>query len=131
MSSSGRLLISSLVFWTNMIMSLFLGKWVYSFLFALLMVTSLVFHSHPSPYTNGIDKVAILFVVCYGAYQLSLHNGTELYVMAIVLSFLSCIGLYFYGYCTQQYCYDPEFGEEYHVLLHFISSLGHHAITFL
>ena len=131
MSSSGRLLISSLVFWTNMIMSLFLGKWVYSFLFALLMVTSLVFHSHPSPYTNGIDKVAILFVVCYGAYQLSLHNGTDLYVMAIGLSFLSCLGLYFYGYCTQQYCYDPEFGEEYHVLLHFISSLGHHAITFL
>ena len=131
MPSSGRLLISSLVFWTNMIVSLFLGKWVYSFLFAVLMVTSLAFHNHPSPYMNCINKIAILFVVCYGAYQLSLHNWNDLYVMAIVLSFLSCIGLYFYGYCTQQYCYDPEFGNEYHVLLHFISSLGHHAITFL
>ena len=126
-----RLVLSSLVFWTNMVMALFIGKETYSMFFALLMVTSLGFHSFPSIYMNRMDKVAILCVVCYGAYQLSLNARNDLYSAAIVLSFLSCIGLYYYGYCTQQYCYDPEFGNEYHVLLHFISSLGHHAIMFL
>jgi len=130
---SNRLLISSLFFITNMIMTFFKEKWIYSFLFGCLSITSLVFHSFPTLYTNLADKVIILAVVCYGAYELHVKSVSENYgyVYAIVISFMSCIGLFFYGYFTQQYCYDPELGEWYHILLHFISSLGHHAITFL
>ena len=39
--------------------------------------------------------------------------------------------LFFYGYCTNQYCYDPQYGNHYHCLLHGISSLGHHGILLL
>lgn len=127
------LVLSSLVFSTNMIMAQFKGETIYSFLFGLLTVSSLFFYVFPSLYTNVADKIAVLCVVCYGAYQLFLKSSSENqpYVAMIVFSFLACLGLFFYGYFTQQYCYDPDLGEWYHVLLHFISSVGHHAILFL
>jgi hypothetical protein len=130
---SHPLILSSLVFSTNMIMAQFKDEPTYSFLFGLLTVSSLFFYVTPSLYTNVADKVAVLlFVVCYGAYQLYLKGDHSIcYVAMIVFSFLACVGLFFYGYFTQQYCYDPELGVWYHVLLHFISSMGHHAILFL
>jgi hypothetical protein len=133
---SNPLILSSLVFYTNLIMAQFKGEMIYSLLFGLLTISSLFFHTFQTLFTNLVDKVAILSVVCYGTYALYLKSvcctdEDYVYIAMVVISFFSCIGLYFYGYLTQQYCYDPELGDWYHALLHFISSLGHHVILFL
>ncbi len=49
----------------------------------------------------------------------------------IVMCFISVLLLFLYGYYNKKYCYDPVYGNHYHCLLHFISSIGHHFIIFL
>lgn len=62
-------LISSLIFTTNIITAyLYRQYYIYSYLFAVLTSTSLLFHSNPNIYTNIIDKCAIVShmeVSCY------------------------------------------------------------------
>lgn len=128
-----RLLISSLVFFTNTVMTFFKEKWMYSFLFGSLTVTSIFFHYSPHMYSRVADKLALFSVVAYGAYELY-TKPIEIHVyLLIVSSFILCILLFYYGHLTKQYCYDPdpEIGDLYHILLHLISSMGHHAILFL
>jgi len=125
-------MISSLLFITNVLSSLWYQQYVYSFLFFMLTMTSILFHSHPNFYTNAIDKCAIGAVVMYGGYLLYSKTKDNLFqVMLIISSFLIVVVLFFYGYCTNQYCYDPQYGNHYHCLLHGISSLGHHGILLL
>lgn len=64
-------LISSLIFTTNIITAyLYRQYYIYSYLFAALTSTSLLFHSNPNIYTNIIDKCAIVSVVTYGGVML-------------------------------------------------------------
>ena len=127
-------LISSLIFTTNIITAyLYRQYYIYSYLFAALTSTSLLFHSNPNNYTNIIDKCAIVSVVTYGGFMLynkiTMDNLNT--VILICSSFISVIVLFFYGYYNKKYCYDPDYGNHYHCLLHFISSVGHHFIIFL
>jgi hypothetical protein len=155
------LVYSSLFFITNVMTTLYKKYYVYAALFALLALTSIIYHSHPNPYMCILDKLAILGVVTYGGYMLyQKHRGFAssvtpvaattdaesdliatpatpthpiLYEWAIVCTFVACIVLYYYGYCYGCFCYHPEkdMADRYHGWMHAISSIGHHMIVFL
>jgi hypothetical protein len=134
---------SSLVFITNIITSFYKEYYTYGLLFILLTITSLIFHSCSTLFTNIIDKVSILCIVLYGTYMLytkiTVEKTVENNILAIsvvipiVISFILCIFLFTYGYYTNQYCFHSKkcIGDKYHALLHLISSIGHHLIIFL
>ena len=119
------LLFTSLLFISNGFHAIYKKRFLYSFLFILLTLTSVLFYSFPSIYTNLFDKVAILLVVCYGAYLFSFKESFKQFVIS--LTFLFTIVFFFFGYLTDSFCYGPH-GDDYHAALHFISSLGHHLI---
>lgn len=126
---------SSFVFITNVISSFYKEYYTYSFLFIVLTITSLIFHSKSTIYTNIVDKVSIFCIISYGGYVLYNKISIEKYflIMIIITSFLSCIFLFTYGYFTNQYCFHSKkrIGDKYHALLHCITSIGHHLIIFL
>jgi hypothetical protein len=129
------LLFSSLIFITNIMTTYYKEYNLYSFLFLILTITSLVVHSNDNIYTNLIDKFAVSCVVVYGAYILLNKANLERFanVFIIVALFLITIFLYVYGYFTKKYCFCNEIStaEKYHCALHIISSIGHHFIIFL
>jgi len=129
------LLGSSLLFSTNAITALYAKQYVYSMLFVGLTITSLLFHYNTNVCTSILDKTLILMVVLYGGYILYVKSSNECKIKVgfIILSFLATIILFYYGYCKNQFCYHPDkhIGDRYHCLLHLISSIGHHCITFL
>ena len=129
------LIFSSFIFITNVLSTFYKKYYIYSFLFACLTITSLIFHYNTNIYTNILDKISILAIVSYGGYMLY-HKTTfenQLNVLVIVISFLCCIFFFIYGYYVKDYCYNPNkyIGDNYHCMLHIISSVGHHLITFL
>lgn len=64
------LLYSSLFFITNAIAAFFYKYYLYSFLFLILTITSLIVHTNDNMYTNIIDKIAVIAIVLYGTYML-------------------------------------------------------------
>ena len=129
------LFFSSFIFITNVFTAWYKKYYIYSLFFIFLIITSLIYHSNNNIYTNILDKFSILAIVIYGSYTLCNKTNKDKYlqVFFIVISFLLCIFLFYYGYCTGSYCYDPDkyIGDKYHCLLHFICSIGHHFIIFL
>jgi len=129
------LLYSSSIFITNVISAFYNKYYIYCFLFFCLTITSLIFHYNSNIYTNILDKIFVFAIVFYGGYML--YNKTtidnQICVLLIVITFVSCIFLFFYGYCIKDYCYHPDkcIGDKYHSILHIITSLGHHLIIFL
>lgn len=134
---------SSLIFTTNMTANFLAEKYTYSFLFACLTITSLIFHSEHSPpcysiFVKGLDKLAICAIVIYGGsivwatfHTVQLFTNWHIVLLLIiVLTFYMTIHLYVYGYLTNQYCYSKD-GNYWHSILHLISSIGHHAILLL
>jgi hypothetical protein len=124
---------SSLIFLTNVASTLYKNYYIYSFSFLGLTITSLIFHSNNTIYTNLIDKLFIGAVVAGGSVMLYHKTYNPIHVVFIVITFLSCIFLFFYGYCVNNYCYHPDkhVGDTYHCILHIITSIGHHMITLL
>ena len=53
--------------------------------------------------------------------------------IVIITTFLFVIYLYCYGWYVQDYCFykEKDIANEYHMLLHLVSSLGHHLIALL
>ncbi len=128
------LVYTSFIFITNVLTSLYKGYYLYSFLFACLTVTSVLFHSNGGKILFIVDKIPIVGIVSYGAYMLYQKSENKFVeVLFIVTTFLLTIFLYYYGYCTDQYCYhiDKNIGDNYHALLHCICSIGHHSIILL
>jgi len=69
---------SSLFFLTNSVTAFLHEYYLYSGLFFILTVTSVVVHTHDNLYTNLIDKVAVSSIVLYGGYILhSKLHGIE------------------------------------------------------
>lgn len=129
------LIYSSLIFITNAITACYKKYYIYSLFFVCLIITSFIFHSNNNIYTNILDKFAILAIVIYASYILynKIYTDKHILVILILITFILSIFLFYYGYCTNSYCYDPDkcIGDKYHCLLHFISSIGHHFIIFL
>ena len=129
------LVFSSLIFMTNVASTFYKKYYIYCLLFFCLTITSVIVHYHTNMWTKIIDKFFVLCVVLYGGWVLynKITPDNIIEVFIIVNTFLLCIYLYYYGYYVNDYCYHPDkrIGDKYHSLLHVISSLGHHLITFL
>lgn len=123
------LILSSIIFITNVLSTLYKKQYFYSFLFGCLTLTSLIYHYNTNIYTN------ILAIVLYGGYVLYNKIPSDNYIkmLLILISFFCCIFFFFYGYYIKDYCYHPNkyVGNNYHCMLHIIASFGHHLITFL
>jgi hypothetical protein len=128
---------SSMVFIINATVNYWYGYFLYSALFAFLVVTSVIHHSTKTFYTNLVDKVAVLSVVFYGAYlfydKIHADNVNRILASTIVLTFLSTIYLYYYGYTCDQFCFasDTVEADGFHCIMHFVASAGHLMIVFL
>ena len=124
---------SSFIFLTNVIVFFILGYTFYAFLFLCLLLTSILHHSNPSTTTYMLDKLSIGGVVLYGGYLFLTKWDSISTKMAliIIVTFLSTIYLYYYGYTNQSYCFDKnqERGMLFHSGMHVISSIGHHLIA--
>jgi hypothetical protein len=129
------LLLSSLFFVSNILIAYYCEYYVYSFLFFILTITSLIVHYEDNYYTNVIDKIAVSSIVLYGGYVLLNKMNTKklFYCFIIVITFLICIYLYIYGFIFQKYCFCDEksISQKYHFIMHIIASIGHHFIIYL
>ena len=128
---------SSLVLLTNVAHNLFYENYFYAAAFMFLTITSLFYHSHmTSKLIYVIDKIAIIIVVLHGSYFfyikcIDIQNPIDyFYATIIVITFLSTLFLYYYGFQCTHYCFslDDDVAQFYHVLMHFVSSIGHHLI---
>ena len=132
---------SSFVFLTNVVAGIYFKQYLYAFLFLFLTYTSIVHHSSRTPLTNILDKIALYFIIFYGGYKFytNVKNQDQIYLknilkyIFIVTTFISVVYLYLYGYLTNNYVFHPEYkiAQLYHVLMHLVSSFGHHIIIAL
>jgi hypothetical protein len=130
---------SSIIFITNSILALYYNYLVYSLLFFILVITSLIVHSNMNIYALVIDKIAIFAIAFYGGYVFfekckHITSTSQIFLAIITLyTFLATIYLYYYGYINNTYCYhqDKCIANLYHSLLHIIASVGHNIIVIL
>jgi hypothetical protein len=126
-------IISSFIFLTNAFVAYILQYKIYSLLFLLLWISSILFHTYKDIYTNILDKIIIFTIFIYGGYLFytkNQQNQNNLHKIFIILSFLSTIFLYLF-IIYQKDKYTKTFQNKLHSLLHIIGSLGHHLIVFL
>jgi cation transport ATPase len=137
-------ILSSFIFLTNVLAGFYFKKYLYAFLFLLLTLTSIIHHSSKTKLTNLLDKCVLYSVIFYGGYKFFTDLRSTIktpqfdlksiikYIF-IVITFLSVVYLYSYGYLTSNYVFHSEYkmSQLYHVLMHIISSLGHHIIIAL
>jgi hypothetical protein len=127
---------SSLIFLTNVAHNLFYENYFYASAFMFLTITSLFHHANTTNLTYFFDKIACIIVVLYGGYFfykkcLNIKKPIQVfYAVIIVFTFLSTMFLYYYGFQCTHYCFslDDDVAQFYHVLMHFVSSIGHHLI---
>jgi len=124
---------SSFLFLTNTMIALYVSEYSYSLLFFILFSTSIYYRLNKEKiHAFYIDKLAVVLVTFYGGYAFySKFNDMPLFISScILLTFLLTNYLFYYGYCTESYCYDkdPELGYIYHSILHLVASIGHHMI---
>ena len=140
---------SSFLFATNVLSGVYFGQYLYAFLFSLLTLSSIIHHSSKTQLTRNIDQIALYTVISYGGYKFYEHyktisatttatgNPFDLTTITkyalIIITFLSCGFLYFFGYFTNNYVFHPEYitGQLYHVLMHLCGTIGHHLIIAL
>lgn len=123
---------SSLVFLGNAATTFYKKYYLYAAAFFGLTLTSLVFHWEPTPAKMFVDQCFVAAVILCGGYVFYTKLPANIYLAAtVVAAFLLTGYLYTYGFCTQQYCFHPEYGDHYHALLHLIASFSHHLIAFM
>ena len=136
---------SSFVFIINILVAFYYGYYLYAGLFFALLLTSLLHHSHYNLLTNIFDKIAIYCIVFYGGYlfykKLKEYIGSKekftakqyLLSAAILITFLSTIFLYYYGYLNTCLCFSDDQAQAYlfHTFMHCVGSFGHCCIVFL
>ena len=147
--------ISPIVFLINIILGFYCNYILYSILFICLFITSIFYHTYNTDFTYIIDKVSILYVILYGTMlffqkindtNTNIHTITNtnnvtfisrfIYILMsimIVLTFISVIYLYYYGYCYNIYCFNQniDIAYWYQSLIHFISCFSHILIMIL
>lgn len=130
------LVISSLIFITNTINGIYKNNILYSILFFLLTITSVLVHSYKDNiYINIIDKIIIFFVFLYGSYLINNKNNNEnkIKIIAIIITFLFVSWIYIGGFIYKQYVFESyhKNTELFHIIIHHVGSLGNHLILFL
>jgi cation transport ATPase len=136
---------SSFLFLTNVLVAFYFNHYIYAFLFLMLTLSSIIHHSSRTKLTNIIDKIALYSIIFYGGYiffsnlkgnfksNIEINIKTIIKYILIVATFLSVGYLYTYGYLIDDYVFNPEckISQQYHCLMHLISSIGHHIIISL
>ena len=131
---------SSFVFILNILVAYYNEYYTYATLFFILLVTSIIHHSHYNETTCIIYKIAVYMVIIYGGYLFyeKIMNGlssTKEYVLSFVIAFTFLLTgtLYYYGKMNQCFCFYQEesISARYHALMHIISSIGHICIAIL
>ena len=131
---------SSFVFILNILISYYNEYYTYATLFFILLVTSIIHHSHYNVTTCIIDKIAVCMVFLYGGYLFyqkcmnGLSSGTEYFLSFIIIFTFLLIGvLHYYGKMNQCFCFYQEesIAARYHALMHIIKSIGHICIAIL
>ena len=128
------LIISSLVFITNALSASHKQYYLYAFLFTLLTITSLLTHSDHGTFINILDKLVIAAIVIYGGKMLyekqNQPNSNIMLGIAIIITFLFVVWVYYYGHYCKKYCFDmdPNISNKWHVIMHLVGSFGHHLI---
>ena len=131
---------SSFVFIVNSAIAYYYEYYTYSIIFAILFITSILYHSTYNIYTNLLDKIGITLVVSYGGWlfydkllRIDLSCMSYTLSIAIITTFLTTIYLFYYGYFFSKYCFceDAIIANYYHSILHVISSFGHLLIIIL
>lgn len=133
------LIYSSFIFITNILHFFYKKYYIYSLLFFILYITSIIYHSDNNFLSNILDKVAICGVVSYGLYMLNdkadFNTSTQSILISFTIgfTFLSVIYLFIYGRYINNYCFNPDtcISNYFHCLIHLISSFGHHLIILL
>ena len=128
---------SSFVFIFNIIIAYIYDDIIYITLFSMLLFTSLIVHYTQNNVVAILDKIIILNVVIYGYYVLhtkcfncEIYDHTFFCAFVVVITFLSTIYIYYY-YSSLDIELCGIIGNWYHVLLHFICSLGHNIICIM
>lgn len=141
--SSKILIFSSFIFLTNFIFGLYKNEIIYSILFLFLTITSVSVHSYNNVIINIIDKFVIFSIFCYDLYLiyykvilsntdiLSISQTSKL--IAIFSSLFFVLLMYIGGYFLNEFCFEPyeKNTEIYHILMHFVGSLGSIWILYL
>lgn len=130
---------SSFVFLINVSIAFYYEYYLYAGLFFTLLITSLFQHSQYTLLTNVLDKIIIFAVIFYGGYmfynKINAVFNTRQFILSciIILTFLSTIILYYYGYLNNCLCFcdDQIEANLFHSFMHCIVSLGHCCIIFL
>ena len=131
---------SSFVFILNIFVAYYNEYYTYATLFFILLVTSIVYHSHYNLTTCIIDKIAVYMVIFYGGYLFyqKIMNGlstTKEYILSFVIAFTFLLTgiLYYYGKMNKCFCFYQEesISARYHALMHIIASIGHICIAIL
>ncbi len=128
---------SSLLFITNVVICYCYKYYLYSLLFIGLTISSLIHHSHKTLLSYWIDKFFVFSVVGYGGYvfynKFSKNIVNIYYSIIVLISFLGTIILYYYGSFKKCFVFAEDINEcdNWHQLLHLLSSLGHHFIIFM
>jgi len=130
---------SSFIFLTNIIIAYHFKYYVFSFLFVLLLITSLIFYTYTNIYTNLLDKIPIILLVAYGFKLLynkckNINNNFKICLSTLIMmSFLITNYLFYYGYLVKEYCYhkDTKIADLWHSLLHVNTSIGFNLLILL
>ena len=143
----------------NIILGIYCNYYLYSFLFFILLITSLIHHSNYTDFTYILDKTLCFYIVLYGTllfYQKSrehfqsieINNNTNKYnnivinflfncktilFLSIIILFLTVIYLYYYGYYYKKYVFDSDITTSFksHSFIHYISAFAHSLIMLI
>ena len=151
--------LSSFIFIINIILGIYCNYYLYSFLFFILLITSLIHHSNYTDFTYILDKTLCFYIVLYGTllfYQkgiehfqsIKMNNNTHTYnnivinflfnfktilFVSIIILFLTVIYLYYYGYYYKKYVFDSDITTSFksHSFIHYISAFAHSLIMLI
>jgi len=151
--------LSSFIFIINIILGIYCNYYLYSFLFFILLITSLIHHSNYTDFTYILDKTLCFYIVLYGTllfYQkgiehfqsIEINNNTHTYnnivinflfnfktilFVSIIILFLTVIYLYYYGYYYKKYVFDSDITTSFksHSFIHYISAFAHSLIMLI
>ena len=130
-----RTTLSSTLFLTNIAHLYNKNDSYYLYSFIGLFVTSILYHqSRNYSWFHRVigycDKLCVMNIVCYGGSMLFTRPVYDIYTGMVILTFTGVNWLYFYGYLTNKYIFDEnvDIGNNYHMLLHTLTSIGHQLI---
>ena len=94
-------------------------------------MASVLYHLSKNKTIGILDKICIAGVVLQGGKITFLDSDFDTYSLIVITTGSSVVWLYHYGFRHQMYVFDKDaqIGNNYHTLLHVISSIGHHAVA--